>query len=142
MKRMKSLVALFALIVSLIPGTVACAADATAIPPELRQGSVSCDKATIETALVLKHAGWMYTMPQPKSPQAAWGNRDGRTTWYIGYWSNDKTHATSSAQPKKDDKGELVGDGKGMPAWRRGGSPAAPTKIEWLCSKTGGIDPR
>src|ERR1051325_8461985 len=108
-------------------------ADANSIPSELRSGSFSCDKATIQTALDIKHAGWTYLMPEPKSPQAAWGNPDGRTTWWIGYWVNDKDHSTSLEQPKKD-KGRLVGDGKGGRAWRRGGSPLRPSKVEWLCS--------
>ncbi len=111
-------------------------------PPEVRQFSFSCDKATIEYAVVLRHAGWVYIMPQPKSPQAAWGNRDGRTTWWVGYWLNDKTQATSLTQPAKDDEGVFVGDGSGGRRWRRGGSPLAPTKIEWLCSKAGGIAPK
>ncbi len=110
--------------------------------PEVRQFSFPCDKTTIERAVALHRAGWVYIMPQPKSPQAAWGNRDGRTTWYVGYWLNERAHVTSLTQPVKDDKGEFVGDGSGGPRWRRGGSPFAPTKIEWLCSKAGGIPPK
>jgi hypothetical protein len=49
------------------------------ISPPLR-GGIECDKATIALALDLNRQGWVYVMPQPKSPQAAWGNRDGRTT--------------------------------------------------------------
>ncbi len=133
---------LFALMLSLITGIGVGAENSTSIPPELRQGTFACDKSTIETALALQRSGWTYTMPKPKSPQAAWGNKDGRTTWFVGYWSNEKSRSTSAAQPEKDSKGEFVGDGKGAPSWRRGGSPSLPTKIEWLCSKEGGISPR
>lgn len=114
---------------------------ASPIPSGLRSGIV-CDDATIAAARALTDQGWVYTMPRPKSPQAAWGNRDGRTTWYVGYWTNAKTRATSSKQPTKDPDGNYVGDGLGGPSWRRGGSPPPPSKIEWLCSKDGGIPPR
>ena len=110
-------------------------------PPELRSATFSCDKATLQTALDLKHAGWTYHMPEPKSPQAAWGNPDGRTTWWIGYWTNRKNSSTSEAQPTRDDSGKFVGDGNGSRRWRRGGSPGLPKKIEWLCSEDGGIEP-
>jgi hypothetical protein len=81
-------------------------------------------------------------MPEPKSHQAAWGNHDGRTTWWVGYWVNRRTGATSSSQPKMDSTGEFVGDGNGFRAWRRGGTPRPPSKIEWLCSSYGGMPPR
>jgi hypothetical protein len=125
-----------------IAGMIASAQATTPIAPELRACTCSPDKTTLQTALDLKHAGWTYVMPKPKSPQAAWGNRDGRTTWYYGYWTNLKTHSTSSRQPIQDDKGQWVGDEKGLQAWRRGGSPPPPTQIEWLCSTSGGIMPR
>jgi hypothetical protein len=117
-------------------------ADTNAIPSELRAGSFKPEKATIQNALELKRVGWTYIMPEPKSPQAAWGNHDGRTAWYVGYWVNDNDRSTSSGQPKKDEKGQFLGDGKGFKSWRRGGSPPRPTRIEWLCSKTGGVEPR
>jgi hypothetical protein len=81
-------------------------------------------------------------MPEPKSRQAAWGNYDGRTTRWVGYWVNGRIGATSSAQPAKNSNGEWVGDGNGYRSWRRGGTPPSPTKIEWLCSSYGGIPPR
>jgi len=124
-----------------ITGTVVRAQTTAQIPAELRACTCSPDKTTLQTALDLKHAGWTYAMPRPKSPQAAWGNRDGRTTWYYGYWTNLKTRSTSSLQPIRDDKGQWVGDEKGLQAWRRGGSPPPPTQIEWLCSTSGGITP-
>ena len=79
--------------------------------------------------------------PEPKSRQAAWGNRDGRTTWWVGYWVNAKTDASSSSQPTFDANGHWVGDGRGFTAWRRGGSPRVPSKVEWLCSVSGRIPP-
>jgi hypothetical protein len=133
---------LAAVFLCLAPGISAYSETSNSIPPELRQGDFSCDKATIQTALELKNVGWTYIMPAPKSPQASWGNRDGRTTWWGGYWVNGKNSLTSSTQPKNDTEGKLAGDGKGVRAWRRGGSPSAPSKIEWLCSKSGGIPPR
>jgi len=107
---------------------------------ELRKG-ISCDDATTQTALELKRAGWTYNMPEPKSAKAAWGVRDGRTTWWVGYWTNERNNSRSSIQPTKNAQGQLVGDGQGNRSWRRGGSPAAPSQIEWLCSKSGGVPP-
>jgi len=143
LKAANSIKYLFTLVV-LILGAVSCtpAADTTnSIPPELRSGDFACDKSTIQTAIELKHTGWTYIMPEPKSRQAAWGNYDGRTTWWVGYWVNGRSGATSSAQPTSNSSGEMVGDGNGYRAWRRGGTPSPPTKIEWLCSSYGGIPP-
>ena len=109
---------------------------------ELRACKCSPERTTIQTALDLKHAGWTYIMPRPKSRQAAWGNRDGRTTWFYGYWTNLRTHSTSSLQPVEDAKGRWIGDEKGLAAWRNGGSPRLPTQIEWLCSESGGVEPQ
>lgn len=110
------------------------------IPSELR-GGIQADQATIQKALEMKHQGWIYIMPAPKSAQAAWGNRDGRTTWWLGYWVNGKTKQTSSEEPVLKD-GKYVGDDQGVRVWRRGGSAPAPSKIEWLLSNGGGIPPR
>jgi micrococcal nuclease len=126
--------------------------DSEAIPVGLRKGSFQVDKETIATALELKNAGWKYLMPEPKSAQAAWGNSDKRTTWYVGFWVN-KDGSKSASQPKKNDKGEVKGDGgagldiasegqSGGRPWRRGGSPQSPTKMEWLLSESGGIEPK
>jgi hypothetical protein len=140
MNSIKHLFALVALMLGVV--SYASAANATnSIPRELRFSAVSCDKSTIQKAVELKHAGWTYIMPEPKSPQAAWGNHDGRTTWWVGYWVNGKTRATSSAQPTRDSDGQWIGDESGGRAWRRGGTPQPPTKIEWLCSSFGGIPP-
>ena len=125
-----------------ITATVVRAQAPAQILSELRTCTCSPDKTTLQTALDLKHAGWTYVMPRPKSPQAAWGNRDGRTTWYVGYWTNLKTGSTGSLQPTADNRGRWLGDGKGLQPWRRGGSPSPPTAIEWLCSTSGGIMPR
>ncbi len=54
-------------------------------PPFLRRG-IQADKATLSAAVELYSQGWRFTMPRPKSAQAAWGNYDRRTTWWYGYW--------------------------------------------------------
>lgn len=109
------------------------------IPPELR-GGIQADSPTIQKALEMKAQGWIYIMPEPKSAQAAWGNRDGRTTWWIGYWENSKANETSLTEPTLQN-GKYTGDGQGEKVWRRGGSPSAPSKLEWLLSTSGGIPP-
>lgn len=105
----------------------------------LRSG-VNASAADIELASKLKSLGWEYTMPRPKSAQASWGNSDGRTTWWNGYWLNHKTNRHSSRTPSTSD--DYKGDGIVNRGWRRGGSPRRPTMIEWLCSTSGGIPPR
>ena len=91
-------------------------------------------------AIGIKAAGWEYVMPRPKSAQASWGNGDGRTTWYNGYWHNATSRSYSAAQPGSADG--FKGDGINNQGWRRGGSPGSPNRIEWLCSASGGIMPR
>ena len=111
------------------------------IPSFLRQG-ISVDKSTLKTAVEMYLQGWRYTMPRPKSSQASWGNSDGRTTWWIGYWFNNKTNKYSRTVPKKQTNGYYYGDSqddKGY--WRNGGSPRTPNKIDWLLSTSGGIKP-
>jgi hypothetical protein len=108
---------------------------------QLRPASFSHDPETSELALELKRAGWTYIMPQPKSQQARWGNADGQSIWWVGYWTNERDETTSSIQPQKGMRGHFIGDGKGSRHWRRGGSPPAPSQIEWLCSESGGIPP-
>lgn len=87
----------------------------------------------------LRAAGWVYILPEPKSKAAKWGNTDSRTTWWPGYWKNEKTNATSVSQPKGDpSKGRgFVGDGQDKPKWRDGGSPGPVSWVEWLCSAEG-----
>jgi hypothetical protein len=121
----------------------ATAQSGGAIPSELRSCACSIEKPTLQTALDLKHAGWTYVMQEPKSRQASWGNHDRRTTWFDGYWTNLKTHATSSMQPIKDANGQWVGDGQGgRTHYRNGGSPGSPSEVEWLCSTIGGVAPQ
>lgn len=105
----------------------------------LREG-ITASAAEQDLAKQIKAAGWEYTMPRPKSAQAAWGNTDGRTTWWNGYWHNRRTGQYSSRQPVESDG--FAGDGVNNSGWRRGGSPGAPSRIEWLCSTSGGIPPR
>lgn len=59
-------------------------AKSIAVPDNLR-GEITVDQGTYQKALAMRHEGWVYVMPEPKSPQAAWGNSDGRTTWWQGY---------------------------------------------------------
>jgi len=102
------------------------------IPAFLRQG-ISADRKTIIEAVELYWQGWRYCMPQPKSAQAAWGNYDGRTTWWYGYWLNQKTGAVSQTSPVKRLNGIFYGDNQDLRnKWRNGGSPPPPSKIERL----------
>jgi hypothetical protein len=110
------------------------------LPSFLRQG-IQADVATQTTAVEMHKQGWRYTMPDPKSAQARWGNTDGRTTWWYGYWSNAKTNPAqvSKTQPQKNGCGLYYGDGQDLRGtWRRGGTAANPTKLEWLLSASGG----
>jgi len=108
-------------------------------PAGLRPGATA-DQTTIAKATELQKQGWEYVMPVPKSPQAAWGNRDGRTTWFNGYWINHSDNTYSSAEPTLQN-GKYVGNGVNPVGWRRGGSPAKPSVLEWLLSKSGGVPP-
>lgn len=112
----------------------------TADQSSLRSG-INADQRTINTALGMQEQGWVYTMPRPKSAQAAWGNSDGRTTWWPGYWRSSKTGEHSATTPRLEGQ-TFQGDGRQRTNWRRGGSPRPPSKIEWLLSKAGGIRPR
>ena len=111
------------------------------IPSILRQG-ISADKNTITTAVKMYLQGWKYSMPRPKSSQASWGNGDGRTTWWKGYWYNGKTNKYSQITPKAKTNGFYYGDDqKNKGYWGNGGSPRNPSKIEWLLSSFGGVKP-
>jgi hypothetical protein len=107
---------------------------------ELRavEGGKQAPAADVAASKALVAAGWRYVMPEPKSKAAKWGNKDTRTTWFPGYWKS-ASGATSVAQPSASDG--FKGDGAAKPAWRDGGSPNAPTWIEWLCSESGGVMP-
>ncbi|MDD5265061.1 MAG: DUF3157 family protein [Candidatus Bipolaricaulis sp.] len=111
------------------------------LPPFLRQGT-QADVAAQTTAVEMYLQGWRYAMPLPKSAHAAWGNTDGRTTWFYGYWCNILTNQVSKTQPQKKENGLYYGDGQDLRnMWRNGGSPAYPTKLEWLLSASGGVPP-
>jgi hypothetical protein len=117
---------------------IASTAQAPGKAPALRPGVTASDSDR-QTASSLCEQGWKYVMPKPKSPQATWGNHDGRTTWFVGYWTNSTTRATSAKQPVRGADGICAGSGAAVSgAWRRGGSPALPSKVEWLCSLDGG----
>ena len=108
------------------------------IPPFLRQG-IEADRDTIIKAVGMYDQGWRYTMPRPKSAKAAWGNHDGRTTWYYGWWYNEKTGLYSSTTPVIKENGLFIGDNQNRSgSWRNGGSPENPDPFMWLLSKDGG----
>ena len=100
----------------------------------LRAGR-DASEADIAIATELVTRGWTFVMPRPKSSAAKWGNTDARTTWWSGYWKNGDLDLVSTAQPSESDG--FKGDGE-QPGWRRGGSPASPSDVEWLCSESGG----
>ena len=111
------------------------------IPDFLRQG-ITVDKATLTVAVEMYLQGRKRVMPEPKSAQAHWGNSDGRTTWWKGYWYNHKTAKYSRITPKKQSNGYYYGDGQNdKDEWRNGGSPAYPSKVDWLLSADGGVKP-
>jgi hypothetical protein len=108
------------------------------IPDFLRQG-IDATPEQIAVAVEMYNQGWRYTMPEPKSAKAAWGVRDGRTTWYYGWWKNKKTGAYSSITPHKNENGEYIGNGTNdSGSWRRGGSPGRPDVYMFLFSPSGG----
>ncbi|NOY07481.1 MAG: hypothetical protein GXP33_01380 [Spirochaetes bacterium] len=110
--------------------------------PNFLRGGIKCNSETIKIAVEMYFNGWRYTMPRPKSAQARWGNYDGRTTWYNGYWYNEKTKLYSKKTPHKIDS-TYVGDRQNNSrTWRNGGSPPFPAKIEWLLSEQGGAAPQ
>ena len=111
------------------------------LPSFLRQG-IQADVATQTTAVEMYLQGWRYKMPVPKSAQAAWGNTDGRTTWYYGYWYSVLTEQVSKTQPLKKENGLYYGDDQDLRhMYRNGGSPRLPGKLEWLLSQSGGVPP-
>ena len=115
--------------------------SSTTLPAFLR-GGIQADAGTQKTAVEMYLQGWRYTMPVPKSPQAAWGNGDRRTTWYYGYWYNAQTDEVSVATPTLKQNGRYLGDGQNhRNYWRNGGSPPFPSALEWLLSKSGGVKP-
>ncbi len=110
--------------------------------PDFLRGGISVDKQTLKKAVELYLQGWRYTMPRPKSTQARWGNSDGRTTWWKGYWYNEKTNKYSRTTPVEKENGNYYGDSQNQRgSWSNGGSPSYPTKIDWLLSSSGGVRP-
>lgn len=104
----------------------------------LRQGIKASEKE-IQIACEMFSQGWKYTMPRPKSSQAAWGNGDGRTTWFKGYWYNSKTNLYSDITPIKKESGLYLGDNQDSSnSWRNGGSPMTPDIYMFLLSDSGG----
>lgn len=110
--------------------------------PSFLRGGISANKQILVSAVEMYLQGWRYTMPKPKSSQACWGNHDGRTTWWKGYWYNNKTHKYSRRRPEKQSNGYYYGDDQNdKDYWSNGGSPGRPTKIDWLLSSSGGSKP-
>jgi hypothetical protein len=108
------------------------------IPPFLRQG-IRATRQEIIIAIEIYNQGWRYTMPQPKSSQAAWGNSDGRTTWWYGWWYNEKMGLYSDSTPRKSENGLYLGDNQNNAnRWRNGGSRGRPDIYMYLLSKSGG----
>ncbi len=91
-------------------------------------------------AMALVSRGWVYQMPRPKSSSAAWGRMDRRATWFSGYWKNQETGAVSSVVPNTTNG--YAGDGVEVPEWYYGAKSLAPSVLEWLCSREGGVPPQ
>jgi hypothetical protein len=110
---------------------------AAEIPDFLRQG-VDATPEQIAAAVDMYNQGWWYTMPTPRSAQAAWGNSDRRTQWNEGGWKNEKTGAYSYRTPKKDNAGQYMGDSQNTIGSERRGSPGQPDIYMYLLSRSGG----
>jgi len=108
----------------------------------LRTAAFPCEPETSRQALEIKRAGWTYIMPKPKRSRGGWISRDTRATWWIGYWTNELTQATSVLQPEHAPNGQWIGDSKEVGRWQRGPTVPTPSKIEWLCSNSGGTPPQ
>ncbi len=110
--------------------------------PEILRGGIQVDKDTLVTAMEMYLQGWRYTMPCPKCKKARRGHSDGYTTWWCGYWFNEKTGKYSSTVPEKASNGFYLGDHQNRKGeWSNGKGPANPTKIMWLLSSSGGVKP-
>ena len=91
------------------------------------------NKDILVVASEMYSQGWRYFISMPKSQNAEWGVTDERTTWWKGYWYNKTTREYSESTPKKQTNNFYIGDNiKNSRRWKNGGSPDAPTKIEWL----------
>lgn len=120
------------------PNAAASTQPASTPDAGLRSG-IQAPAADITLATKIKAAGWTFMMPRPKSSKARWGNSDSRTTWWPGHWQGPAGRYSSS-QPKEIDG--WTGNGVRNTDWRKGGTPGAPTVVQWLCSTSGGISPR
>jgi len=112
--------------------------DSTSLRAQLRTG-VNASEIELSTACEMLSQGWKYTMPEPRSAKAGWGVRDGRTTWWNGYWKNTKTGLYSNSTPVQGQSGLFLGDNQNRSGtWRNGGSPARPDIYMFLLSDSGG----
>ena len=108
-------------------------------PPEFLRQNIRATREEIIQAIVMYQQGWRYTMPRPKSAQARWGNTDGRTTWWNGWWHNETTGQYSRTTPREGDSGLFLGDNQRVAnTWSNGGSPPMPDVYMWLLSSSGG----
>jgi|SRR5271170_766381 len=80
-------------------------------------------RAKLDYLVSVSVGHWKSHIPMPKSREAAWGNYDGRTTWWNGGWFNSGANQYSTAQPAIDADGNISGDGQDWRGWRTGGSP-------------------
>jgi hypothetical protein len=114
--------------------------QAADIPDFLREG-INATPEQIAVAVEMYNQGWRYTMPTPRSAQAAWGNTDRRTRWNEGGWKNEKTGVYSYGTPRKDSTGQYTGDGQNTIGFERRGSPGQPDVYMFLLSRSGGPRP-
>ena len=111
--------------------------------PIFLRGGIFCKRELLIVATEMYLQGWKYTMPYPKSNQAAWGNYDGRTTWWYGYWYNWITKKYSSETPIKKLNGKYFGNEVDLTdVYHYGGCPRFPNELEWLLSEEGGVNPK
>ena len=134
LKKTKIVVSVFLYVFLFSPSLVQGATDLGQRIRDLgRQFQASSDEISEASSLAIQ--GWRYTLPVQKSAQAAWGNRDGGTTWYYGYWNNILDGAYSEKKPGKQSDGKWAGDYQNLSGYYRGGgSPPYPTPIEKILS--------
>jgi hypothetical protein len=100
----------------------------------VRENSGTSEDA--EQAYSMALQGWRYVLHRPKSPKAAWGHYDGRTTWWYGGWKNILSGHFSISTPILTASKIWSGDGQNqIGSWHNGGSPPFPSKIEIILSQ-------
>jgi hypothetical protein len=113
--------------------------DIVSVYKDKLRKNIKATDIEIKTACEMLADGWIYTMPRPKSAKAAWGITDGRTTWWYGFWYNEKTQLYSDSTPIKKSSGIYLGDSQNNSGnWKNGGSPKKPDIFMYLLSDSGG----